>query len=212
MWNPLRETDVFRKDKPWLLNFFDRLRFYPCSAEEILQYREDFLRGKFHVEIEEASFHLGRYKQYLEQIHESAAAFKAHQEAAFQAERQRWKAEGLDHFISEEQDTAGHIEEQIPDGCDPVAAVIPGSVWKVLADEGEAVEKGQKIAVLESMKMEFLWNRPQTALSEGFTSIPDSRLTPDRRSSPLLRERISYKDRRHPGLTHRNRLWKTAIL
>ena len=49
MWNPLRETDVFRKDKPWLLNFFDRLRFYPCSAEEILQYREDFLRGKFHV-------------------------------------------------------------------------------------------------------------------------------------------------------------------
>ena len=85
MWNPLRETEYFKKGKPWLLNFFDRLKFYPCSADEILQYRDDFLRGKFHIDIEETTFNLGKYKEYLESIKESAQKFKAHQEASFQA-------------------------------------------------------------------------------------------------------------------------------
>ena len=33
-------------------------------------------------------------------------------------------------------------------------AEIVGSVWKVLVAEGEVVEAGQQVAILESMKME----------------------------------------------------------
>lgn len=154
MWNPLRETEYFKKGKPWLLNFFDQLKFYPCSAEEILQYRDDFLRGKFKIEIEETTFHLGEYKQYLESIRESSKAFKDHQEAAFEAERRRWHEQGLDHFVSEEPEH--HVDEVvIPDGCEGVYATIPGSVWKVLAESGNTVKKDEEIVVLESMKMEF---------------------------------------------------------
>lgn len=154
MWNPLRETEYFKKGKPWLLNFFDQLKFYPCSAEEILQYRDDFLRGKFKIEIEETTFHLGEYKQYLESIRESSKAFKDHQEAAFEAERRRWHEQGLDHFVSEEPEH--HVDEVvIPDGCEGVYATIPGSVWKVLAETGNTVKKDEEIVVLESMKMEF---------------------------------------------------------
>lgn len=154
MWNPLRETEYFKKGKPWLLKFFDRLKFYPCSAEEILQYREDFLRGKFQIEIEETTFHLGEYKEYLESIKESATKFKAHQEASFEAERQRWIEQGLDHFVSEtEEIQTGN--DVLPDDCEPISAAIPGSVWKVIAEEGQAIKKGDTIAVLESMKMEF---------------------------------------------------------
>lgn len=155
MWNPLRETEVFKKGKPWLLNFFDRLKFYPCSADEILQYRDDFLRGKFKVEIEETTFNLGEYKKYLESIKESAAKFKAHQEASFEAERQRWVEQGLDHFVSETEETNTHEDEVLPDDCEAINATIPGSVWKVLVNENDEVKKGQQIAVLESMKMEF---------------------------------------------------------
>ena len=43
----------------------------------------------------------------------------------------------------------------LPDGCEGICATIPGSVWKILVKEGDIVEKGQEIAVLESMKMEF---------------------------------------------------------
>ncbi|MBE6869657.1 MAG: urea carboxylase [Ruminococcus albus] len=155
MWNRLRETKYFTKDKPWLLNFFDQIKFYPCTADEILRYREDFLRGEFDIEIEETSFNLGEYKKYLESISESAAAFKAHQEQAFDEERQRWREQGLDHFVSETEDSTETSEAELPEGCEAVNASIPGSVWKILVKENEMVKKGQQIAVLESMKMEF---------------------------------------------------------
>ena len=155
MWNSLRETDNFKKGKPWLLNFFDQLKFYPVSAEEILQYREDFLRGKFKVEIEETTFNLGEYKKFLEGIKESSKAFKDHQEASFEAERQRWKEQDLDEFVSEHHEAAAIVEEELAEGCEAVRTNIPGSVWKVLVQEGEEVKEGQELMILESMKMEF---------------------------------------------------------
>ena len=155
MWNPLRETQVFQKGKPWLLNFFDQLQFYPVSPEEILQDREDFLRGKFEIEIEETTFHLGEYQKFLASIEEESKQFKNHQEAAFEAERDRWKKEGLDEFISEEQDAKPFAIEEVPTGCTGVKTTLPGSVWKVLVQAGDTVEKGDEVAVLESMKMEF---------------------------------------------------------
>ena len=155
MWNALRETDNFKKGKPWLLNFFDQLKFYPVSAEEILQYREDFLRGKFKVEIEETTFNLGEYKKFLEEIKESSKAFKDHQEASFEAERQRWKEQGLDEFVSEHHEATAIVEEDLTEGCEAVRTNIPGSVWKVLVQEGEEVKEGQELMILESMKMEF---------------------------------------------------------
>lgn len=154
MWNSLRETRYFKKGKPWLLEFFDQLKFYPCTADEILKYREDFLRGEFDIEIEETSFNLGEYKKYLESIKESSARFKAHQEASFEAERQQWREQGLDHFVSETDNRTSALEVELPEGCEGINANIPGSVWKVLVESGAVVMKGQTVVVLESMKME----------------------------------------------------------
>ena len=81
--------------------------------------------------------------------------FKAHQEASFQAERQRWIENGLDHFESDTETEDTHADDVLPDGCEPINATIPGSVWKVLIEEGQEVKKGDTVAVLESMKMEF---------------------------------------------------------
>lgn len=155
MWNLLQETEYFSKEKPWLLDFFDQLQFYPVSSEEILKDREDFLRGRFEIKIEETSFHLGEYKKYLDSIKDSASAFKHHQEEAFMRERQMWKEKGLDHYDSEEEDSpmvSGAILRENESG---VTATIPGSVWKVLVNEGDQVNEGDEIIVLESMKMEF---------------------------------------------------------
>lgn len=76
MWNSKQETEYFSDDKPWLLNFFDQIKFYPCSADEILKYREDFLRGEFKIEIEETTFNLGEYKAYLESIKKAVRNLK----------------------------------------------------------------------------------------------------------------------------------------
>lgn len=155
MWNPLKETKYFKKGKPWLLDFFDQIRFYPVSPEEILREREDFLRGKFEIEIEETSFHLGEYRKFLEDNEKTIKNFKHRQEEAFDAERRMWKEKGLDEFDSETQDAAVISEETVPEGCRAVRTTVPGSVWKVLAQEGDKIEQGEVLMILESMKMEF---------------------------------------------------------
>lgn len=157
MWNLLRETKSFTKDKPWLLNFFDRIKFYPVSADEILQMREDFLRGKFEIEVEDGTFSLAEYEKFLEENKEGIHAFKTKQETAFEAERNRWREQGLDKFISEAAATTTTIsedEEDIPEGCEAVKTTIPGAVWKVTVNEGDKVSKGDEIMILESMKTE----------------------------------------------------------
>lgn len=155
MWNPLEPTATFKPGKPWLLNFFDQLRFYPVSADEILKLREDCLRGRFNVEIEETTFCLGDYLRFLKDNEESIAVFKQHQEQAFEAEHARWVEQGLDTFVSDEPKPAFALEDEVPTGCSPVKAQIAGAVWKVPVAEGDVVEAGATLAVLESMKMEF---------------------------------------------------------
>lgn len=155
MWNPLKETEYFPPGKPWLLNFFDQLKFFPVSADEILQYRNDFLRGNYRIEMEETSFHLGEYKKFLEENRETIRRFKEHQEASFEAERTRWKEQGLDKFVSAHEETAVSVGEEIPAGCEAVRASLPGSVWKVEAAPGDYVKEGDALIILESMKMEF---------------------------------------------------------
>ena len=155
MWNPLKETEYFKHGKPWLLDFFDQIRFYPVSAEEILKDREDFLRGRFKIKIEETSFNLGKYEQFLKEHEDTIRAFKDHQEASFEAERKMWKEKGLDEFDSETQDAPAIVEETVPDGCEAARTNIPGSVWKVLVEDGQKVREGDTLVILESMKMEF---------------------------------------------------------
>lgn len=154
MWNPLKETEYFKHGKPWLLDFFDQIRFYPVSAEEILKDREDFLRGRFKIKIEETSFNLGKYEQFLKEHEDTIRAFKDHQEASFEAERKMWKEKGLDEFDSETQDAPAIVEETVPDGCEAARTNIPGSVWKVLVEDGQKVREGDTLVILESMK----WN------------------------------------------------------
>lgn len=155
MWNPLQPTKAFAPGKPWLLDFFDQLRFYPVSAEEILRLRNDCLRGRFNPEIEETTFNLGDYMRFLDKNKDDIARFKQRQEAAFQAEHDRWVRDGLDVFVSDEPICAAFADEGVPEGCEAANAQVSGAVWKLAVEEGSRVSAGENIVVLESMKMEF---------------------------------------------------------
>jgi urea carboxylase len=155
MWNSLMATRSFEKGKPWLLRFFDQIQFYPVSHDKLIKMREDFLRGRFDVEIRPIKFDLHAYKNFLDNIHESAVSFKEHQEDAFEVERIRWQEQGLDSFVSEAVKESIIAEDDIPENCERVIANMPGSVWKIVAELGASIKKGEDIAILESMKMEF---------------------------------------------------------
>ncbi|WP_160719218.1 urea carboxylase [Bacillus sp. USDA818B3_A] len=163
VWNRLRETKSFQADTPWLLRFFDQIQFYPVSAEELLDMREDFLRGRFEVDITETTFKLGDYLTFLDSITESTEQFRETQQAAFREERENWRKNGLAEFISEHE-TAETVEEVLPEGTEGVRTALPGSIWKVLVSPGDEVKKGDTLIIEESMKMEF----PQLAPCDGF--------------------------------------------
>ncbi len=79
MWNRYRQTADFRDGKQWLLRFFDQIRFYPVSAEELLELRAGFPYGKHPLRIEESHLDLGEYVGFLERERDSIAAFRTRQ-------------------------------------------------------------------------------------------------------------------------------------
>ncbi|MNB83890.1 Acetyl-/propionyl-coenzyme A carboxylase alpha chain [compost metagenome] len=155
MWNKFRQTANFVEGKPWLLRFFDQIRFYPVSEEELLRMRDEFPRGEFTVEVEETTFNLGQYLSWLEEIQEESAAFRKLQQASFQEERDLWKRLGIAEHVSEPEGSASHEQEALPGGSQGVNSSMSGSVWKVLVKPGQKVLKGDAIIIEESMKMEF---------------------------------------------------------
>ncbi len=154
MWNRFRQTASFRDEHPWLLRFFDQIKFYEVSEEQLLNHRRDFPLGRFEVKIEEGSFSLAKYQQFLRTEEASITAFKHKQQAAFDTERERWRESGQAEYVSEDTVVGSTVVSELPAGCRYVSAVVPGSVWKITSPTGSDVAANETLAILESMKME----------------------------------------------------------
>ena len=155
MWNRWNQTKDFKEGKPWLLRFFDQIRFYPVSEAELLKMREDFPRGKFQLKIEEQTFKLKDYTAFLNKEAESIATFKGKQQAAFDAERERWIQTGQANYSNENdagQDVAETLE--LADGSSVVSSHVAGNLWQIKVNVGDEVAEGDVVVIVESMKME----------------------------------------------------------
>jgi urea carboxylase len=153
IWNRYRQTDEFTK--PWLLRFFDRIKYFPVSRSELRQYREDLIYGRVKLKIEETTFSLPAYQQFLTDNAEDIARFKATQQAAFQAERSAWAAAGEFTKQTVEPEIAPLPPTlDLPPNSVPIIAHLTANVWQVLVQPGDKVKTGDKLVVLEAMKME----------------------------------------------------------
>ncbi|MHC5348715.1 urea carboxylase [Metapseudomonas furukawaii] len=162
MWNRYRDLKAF-DGKPWLLRFFDQIRFYPVSAEELLRIRRDFPLGRFPLRIEQSELHLADYQAFLAAEAEGIAAFRTRQQAAFNAERERWITSGQAHFESEEVAPEMGDDAPLDAGQHAIESHIAGNLWQVQVAEGARVKAGDVLVILESMKMEI----PLTAPRDG---------------------------------------------
>ena len=159
MWNRYREVAAF-DGKPWLLRFFDQIRFYPVSPDELLRIRRDFPLGRFELRIEDSELALADYQGFLNDEADGIAAFRDQQRGAFAAERQRWIDSGQAHFESDEG--VAELTENAPlgDGQHSVDSHIAGNLWQVQVEEGATVAAGDVLVILESMKMEIPLTAP----------------------------------------------------
>jgi urea carboxylase len=166
----LQMWKTFTKETPWLLRFFDQIRFYPVGAEELLEIRETFPHGGYPLRIEEKEFRVRDYHAFLRSIEAESAVFKKTQQAAFEAERERW---ALNPYVAPpEVDAAPVLADAVPEGCRPVCAPVTASVWNVAVAPGQRVEAGQKLIVLEAMKMEIAVAAPAAGVVEGLDCVP----------------------------------------
>ncbi|MFB4213457.1 urea carboxylase [Shouchella sp. JSM 1781072] len=163
VWNHKKPSKSFEEGKPWLLRFFDQINYYPVTEKELTAIRKKMELGQYEVEIEETTFKLADYLAFLEGIEEERKAYKDHQQAAFQQEREDWKEKGIAEYVTEAPSAEVDEEALLPDGVEPMKSSMPGSVWKVLVKPGQFVKEGEALVIEESMKMEF----PQLATQSG---------------------------------------------
>ncbi len=71
---------------------------------------------------------------------------------------------GLDVVSTTETEAATEAQElHLPNGVIAVQAPLPANVWQVLVKDGDEVIAGDKLVILEAMKMEI----PLTAAASG---------------------------------------------
>jgi urea carboxylase len=163
VWNTYNETAAFTDGKPWLLRFFDQVKFHLVTTEELATIREGVIDGTATLDITETTFSLKDYRAFLAANVEEIRAAKARQQAAFDAERARWQA--ADQKASSiEADVEIENLDVIPPGSSAVESTVPGCVWKVLVDEGARVAAGDVVVIVESMKMEMAITAPSDGI------------------------------------------------
>ena len=153
MWNRFKKTSDF--PLPYLLRFFDQIRYYEVNADTLLQMRKDFIAGKFHVTVENSSFDIEEYEKFLKDNATSISAFEEKRTKAFEEEKERWIANGQFTFESHSAESAPEAEITLAEGEEGVYSPVAGSLWKlIVAKPGTSVKEGDTLAIIESMKTE----------------------------------------------------------
>ncbi|MGW4636018.1 urea carboxylase [Nocardia sp. NPDC004415] len=181
IWSGYRQSAPFEPGTPWLFRFFDRIVWEPVDPEQLLEYRAAARAGRFEAEVTEGSFVLADHLRMLAEEADSIAEFERKQAAAFAAEHQAWRAAG-------EFERAEAIEPVAEPASDPLAglpadatvisAPMTGNVWRVDVTEGQRLDPGATVAVLEAMKLELPVSTPDGGVVLKVLAAPGAKVEP----------------------------------
>lgn len=171
IWNKFLKNPVFQDGKPWLLRFFDQVRFYPVTEAELDALREDFREGRATVRIEEEVFDFAAHQRFLAEEADSIAAFQTRQKSAFDAEVALWKSEdaAVEQVAADPEPDA---EAALREGESLVSADMCGNVWKIPVQVGQSVSAGDTLVVVEAMKMELSVIAPASGTVVAIRCVP----------------------------------------
>ncbi|WP_146741577.1 carboxyltransferase domain-containing protein, partial [Lonsdalea populi] len=159
IWNKFLKNDQFAADAPWLLRFFDQVRFYPVTEDALTQLRDDFREGRARIRIEETVFDFAAHQRFLADNAASIAAFRERQTEAFTREVALWKEEEtVDAYADRPPAEIAGVDENAFSVC----ADVSGNIWKVQVRPGDVVEAGQTLIIVEAMKMELAIAAPRS--------------------------------------------------
>lgn len=160
LWDKLSlgvHTGKFNEGNPWMLTPFDQVSFYPVTEKELDKICDDWEHGFFDVQMTSSVFDHTKYLQWVQEQADSIEKFKKSQSGE--------KMEEFSKLIkvanSDLKKTSVKVEkpaENWPDDAELVYSEYSGRFWKPLVKEGDIVEKGQGLVVIEAMKTEMVVN------------------------------------------------------
>ena len=158
IWNKFGHNEQFDPGEPWLLRFFDQVRYYPVDEDTLTEMRAEFRACRLHAEITEEVFDFAEYRQFLDANADDIAAFRERQSEAFAKEVEHWQAQAEAEPEEKTGPAVAPADEAI-DG-EAITADVSGNVWKLQVEEGARVEAGDTLVIVEAMKMEFAVEAP----------------------------------------------------
>ncbi|BBC37850.1 Urea carboxylase [Streptomyces graminofaciens] len=177
VWSGWQQRGAFEPGSPWLLRFFDRIKWYPVEADELPALRADIISGRFVPRVEEGVFSLAEYETFLAEHADSIARFRTRQQTAFAAERAAWETSG--EFTRAQETTtppAPPAELDVPPGGHLIEAEFAASVWQLNVTPGEEVTTGQPLLTLEAMKMESRVHSPTNGVIHKILTRPGAQV------------------------------------
>jgi urea carboxylase len=177
VWSPWQQRGAFEPGSPWLLRFFDRIKWYPVDADELLSLRADIVSGRFVPRVEHGTFSLAEYEAFLSEHADPIAEFRTRQQTAFAAERAAWEEAG-EFTRAETASTppAAPAEIDVPEGGHLIEAEFAASVWQVNVRPGDRVTTGQPLLTLEAMKMESRVPSPTDGVIDRILTTPGTQV------------------------------------
>ncbi|KAL6945078.1 urea amidolyase [Hanseniaspora vineae] len=160
IWDKLM-LGAHSKEHPWLLTPFDTVEFYLVSEEELNQYTEDCENGVFKVLYEESEFDHKDYLAWIEENKESIEAFKKTQDGEKAEEFARLIAVA-NQELEENAADKPEVQEEYPENAEMVYSEYSGRFWKAVVAEGDDIQKGDGLIVIEAMKTEMAVAAPAT--------------------------------------------------
>ncbi|KAF4554208.1 Urea carboxylase-like protein [Elsinoe fawcettii] len=153
----------FARERPWLFRDFDILTYKRVSEAELDDILARFRSGRYEFEYEEGTFDMAEHNRVLEQTRQEVKGIRERQRVA-QEEMVRAEEESLVKWREEKgrnKVDEGTVEELVNDpNIVSVDAPVDANVWKVEIKEGDVLDAGKVVAILEAMKLEIGVNSP----------------------------------------------------
>ncbi|EJU02057.1 urea amidolyase [Dacryopinax primogenitus] len=158
-WRTWGTGKGFSREKPWILEMFDRIKFYPVTVEEYEKLQKQVAGGTHVFDVREGEFSMKEYNAFVESIRPEIEEFKRKQAEGVKNTEEREAL--IMHEWEEEKSKAAHLHEgHHASGHSKVNdPFIPSSMtatcFKVKIQPGDILQDAdQVVVILEAMKTE----------------------------------------------------------
>ncbi|KZO93557.1 urea carboxylase [Calocera viscosa TUFC12733] len=158
-WRTWGKGKGFSQEKPWILEMFDRVKFYPVSVEDYDKFQKQVAGGTHTFDVQNGQFSMKEYNTFVDSIRPEIEDFKRKQTHGVM------KTEEREALLIQEWETEKAKTAQSGNGVsasshlavtDPfIPSSMTATCFKVKVQPGDILQHAdQVVVILEAMKTE----------------------------------------------------------